>query len=140
MRQAIAVAVFLEKQKLWGQAIGVEVTRSKDTLVAFMGVLLSGNYYVPVSREMPEEKVEKIRQQINLAAYLYADHSLVKRLPEADEQDYKRLYKTLEKVPEEAPLYVVFTSGSTGVLKGIIKSHQAMTHIFHVTCQHISSL
>lgn len=59
MRQAIAVAVFLEKQKLWGQAIGVEVTRSKDTLVAFMGVLLSGNYYVPVSREMPEEKVEK---------------------------------------------------------------------------------
>ena len=55
MRQATAVAVFLEKQKLWGQAIGVEVTRSKDTLVAFMGVLLSGNYYVPVSREMPEE-------------------------------------------------------------------------------------
>ena len=68
----------------------MEVTRSKDTLVAFMGVLLSGNYYVPVSREMPEEKVEKIRQQINLAAYLYADHSLVKRLPEADEQDYKK--------------------------------------------------
>ena len=60
MRQAIAVAVFLEKQKLWGQAIGVEVTRSKDTLVAFMGVLLSGNYYVPVSREMPEEKVEGV--------------------------------------------------------------------------------
>ena len=79
MRQAAAVAVFLEKQKLWGQAIGVEVNRSKDSLVAFMGVLLSGNYYVPVSQEMPQEKVEKIRDQIDLAAYLYADHSLVKR-------------------------------------------------------------
>ena len=50
------------------------------------------------------EKVEKIRQQINLAAYLYADHSLVKRLPEADEQDYKRLYKALEKVPERSAI------------------------------------
>lgn len=126
MRQAAAVAVFLEKQKLWGQAIGVEVNRSKDSLVAFMGVLLSGNYYVPVSQEMPQEKVEKIRDQIDLAAYLYADHSLVKRLPEVDEQDYKRLYKELEKVPEESPLYVIFTSGSTGVPKGIVKSHRSM--------------
>ena len=63
MRQAIAVAVFLEKQKLWGQAIGVEVTRSKDTLVAFMGVLLSGNYYVPVSREKLNALTEKLKEK-----------------------------------------------------------------------------
>ncbi|MBO5487552.1 MAG: AMP-binding protein [Eubacterium sp.] len=126
MRRATAVAVFLERENLRGQAIGVEVDRSLDSLVRFMGVLLSGNYYVPISNEMPEEKVEKIREQIQLAAFLHSGSNYAECVPEVDEKDYERLYDALADIPEESPLYVIFTSGSTGVPKGIIKSHGSM--------------
>ena len=44
--------------------IGVVAGRDKYTLVLYMGILYSGNFYVPVDPELKEEKKQHIIEQL----------------------------------------------------------------------------
>ena len=50
--------------------IGVEVTRDKYTLVLYMGILYSGNYYIPIDPDMKQEKKDKIIKQSGMELIL----------------------------------------------------------------------
>lgn len=126
MRRAVAIALRLQNQRIKGKAIGVCASHKVDTLILFLGILLSGNYYVPVSDEMPEDMFEKIKEQVDMAAYYSSCELTEEEIAAVTEEDYRVLYEALYEVSEDAPLYVVFTSGSTGTPKGIIKSHRSM--------------
>lgn len=111
--------------------IGVFTDRTVDTIAMFMGVLWSGNYYVPLDPELPEEKLYKIITGSGMEIVL--DHDTARQLPEGTEGT-KLL--TIDKLPEKAaaypeggdddPIYMIYTSGSTGVPKGVKKSHKAV--------------
>lgn len=140
MKKVTALACSLEKEKLWGTAIGVKASHDVDTVVAFLGILLSGNYYVPVSDEAPESFLNKLRQQADFVE----NYEVTESEDKIGIDDYNRLLARLDEVSEDDPMYLIFTSGSTGVPKGIVKSHrnmmsflQAYEEEFHFGKEHI---
>lgn len=78
--------------------VAVAAERSSDTIAAFMGVLASGNYYVPVDVDMPRSRMERILRKVRPVCFL---------IPEAQSGKLKDLEEICPFVTEEQ----AFSSG-----------------------------
>lgn len=131
--KARQLASSISKKGVVRQPVATIVNRDADTLVLFLSVIYSGNYYIPVDPEMPYAKIhsilndsgaslilgnEKNRSMIE-ALECQADFFTLKDADEISKADY-------QDVPDDTPLYMVYTSGSTGKPKGVLKSHGAV--------------
>lgn len=122
---AVSFAGRLYRQRIWNRPVAVKAEHRLETLVLFLGALLSGNYYVPLPEDLPEEKAGKILGQLHTGqVYGCGDVRFMGGSPPQDLLE--ELGEARRRLPEDAVLYVVFTSGSTGDPKGIIKSHESM--------------
>lgn len=122
MQKAVKTACLLEEKKISQKAVAVKAAHNADTIAAFLGILLSGNYYVPISDEAPEGFVNKLREQADFVEKWEEEEDKT----EVCIEDYNRLLGKLEGISEDSPMYLIFTSGSTGTPKGIVKSHRNM--------------
>lgn len=118
----------------------VFVDRKIDCLIGFMGVVASGNFYVPVDSKMPSERINLIIGILNPVAaivtttnekQLLLDINFGGKIFLLDEiknavADKKILSSIKKSIIDTDPLYAIFTSGSTGVPKGVIISHKGV--------------
>jgi amino acid adenylation domain-containing protein len=121
------------------QPIPVYMKKSAKEIVSFMGVVYSGNAYVPIDPQMPEKRVEKILSTIE-AKIVIADAECKNNLDnlgysgrvylmdelEQHEIDQAALKKIRRYAIDFDLLYIIFTSGSTGNPKGVAVSHRAV--------------
>lgn len=131
----------LDKSKRLASAIDSQFTkrpivvfanREAETLVFFMSIVISGNYYVPIDPEMPIEKIKSIVDDLE-PVYFFGNETNKTIVTEIDglnkflmkDSNGPFLHET--EVMDDFPLYMVFTSGSTGKPKGVLKSHKAMS-------------
>jgi D-alanine--poly(phosphoribitol) ligase subunit 1 len=117
----------------------VFVDRNIESLVAFMGVAYSGNFYVPIDMQMPKLRVELILNTLQPSAmvvtpvskkssYDVAPHLVAVDYEETESVaiDEASLQKVRRKIIDRDPIYATFTSGSTGIPKGVITCHQSV--------------
>ena len=118
----------------------VFVDRKIDGLIGFMGVLASGNFYVPIDNKMPESRIKLIADILNPVAAVCTTAKDIaaletigftgKTLTLSEVSNYKadaeRLSAIRDCLIDLDPGYSIFTSGSTGVPKGVIISHRGM--------------
>lgn len=110
---------------IWNQPIVIRAEHRLETLILYLGALLSGNYYVPLPEDIPEEKGQKILERLHAQyVYTYADIRCPHKTPAPELLE--ELKAARRRLPDSAALYVIFTSGSTGEPKGIVKSHRSM--------------
>ena len=118
----------------------VFVDRKIECLVGFMGVVESGNFYVPIDNKMPEARIRLIIEVLNPIAAITVtarDAQVLQTIgfggavidfqeAVAHESDLVLLADIRSRVIDTDPLYAIFTSGSTGVPKGVVVSHRGV--------------
>jgi D-alanine--poly(phosphoribitol) ligase subunit 1 len=135
----IGMALFQKTKGDIRKPIVVFVDRNIESLVAFLGVAYSGNFYVPIDIQMPKLRVELILDTLNPVAMVVTPVSKkfsYEVAPDLIAVDYEEalrisieessLQKVRRRIIDRDPLYATFTSGSTGIPKGVITCHQSV--------------
>ena len=130
------------------QPIAILMNKHPRQIATFYGVIYAGCFYVSLDPDMPLGRMELILQTVGAKAIIADEKGerILQKLP-FDGEVYS--YGQLCGVPEDTvalesvrqrqidtdPIYVVFTSGSTGVPKGVAACHRSVIDYVEALCK-----
>ncbi len=134
--RAKALGTYIRQQTgLTNAPIGITIDRTVSSIVAMQGVLMSGNFYVPVDIKMPPKRAAHLAECIELLIFTEdnRDFAATMDVPSLNLEegllcpvDSALLQEAREQILDVDPVYMIFTSGSTGTPKGIVVSHRSV--------------
>ncbi|WP_161628676.1 non-ribosomal peptide synthetase, partial [Nocardiopsis salina] len=121
-----------------GGRVGLNLTRGLDLMVMLVAVTRSGAAYVPLDPDFPTERLRHIAEDAELDC-LITDSGEGEKLPARTiirwegRRDHNRPDQpgpVLASATPTDPLYILYTSGSTGAPKGAQVSHRNLVNLF----------
>lgn len=138
--QSRHIGSYLHRAGIYKQPVVVFMRKSPEEIAAFFGVIAGGCFYVPIDEEMPQSRIQLILDNVQTPLVI-CDTSTFQMAQQFHlSQGTVVQYESLLETPVEAealasiharaidtdPIYIVFTSGSTGVPKGIAACHRSV--------------
>lgn len=137
-KRAIALAGRIIDIGSFKEPIAVIMEKSVEALIAFLGVAYSGNFYTVIDIDMPVSRREKIMEVLkpkviisnlkNKIEFGKNEEANIIYIDEAIESTFSEniVLKRRDKTCDTDLLYTLFTSGSTGVPKGVTICHRSV--------------
>lgn len=150
--RAKEIGTYLSGMAKPGMPIAVFMEKSVEALQAFMGIVYAGGFYTLIDPEFPIERIKQILDILKPQLIL-TDKENASKIKETNcgicvvdiseighETDLEVLERIRVNSLDTNPLYCNFTSGSTGVPKGVLVCHRSVidfidnfTRIFGIT-------
>ena len=142
-----AIGSFLANKGHYREPIAIIMDKHPNTLTAFFGTVYAGCFYACIDEKMPEARILAIFQKLQPKAiicdaknskianslgisnvYLYDDTVNC-------EIDVDALEKIRIRQSSTDAIYVAFTSGSTGIPKGVVACHRSVIDYTEALCE-----
>lgn len=138
-KQSRAIGTYLHQKGIYRKPVVVFMNKHPKEVTAFFGVITAGNFYVPIDEEMPAGRIQLIldniqspmiicdKETVEIAGSFTFDGEIVLYDEICDTlEDEKALQDIYDATIDTDPIYIVFTSGSTGVPKGVAACHRSV--------------
>ena len=118
--------------------VAVDLNRSVDLVVAFLGVIRAGAAYLPLDGHAPEDRISGILAESGTRVVVGSADDLTATRGGAQDLRIVPVPRTATAAdaagPEvraggDDPVYVMYTSGSTGRPKGVVVPHRAVRRL-----------
>lgn len=134
-----ATGTWLCQKGSYREPVVVFMKKHPRTITAFLGVVAAGCFYVPVDEDMPRMRIELIIKNLD-ARVMICDRDTYEIAKEFQFEGELAVYDEICQVQIDDQMladvrdcvidtdlvYVVFTSGSTGVPKGVTGCHRCI--------------
>ena len=135
-------SLIIQKKLESKQPICIFLPKNTWNIISFLGVIKSGNFYVPLDVKSPIDRANKIIETLNSnviisnfeygekivnsgfkGEIIYVENILKFNLTDLQISEINTISN---KIIDLDPIYSIFTSGSTGVPKGVLISHRGV--------------
>lgn len=145
--QAISAGSVLVSEGIIREPVAVYMSKTPAEIAAFMATLEAGSFYVPIDDEMPEMRIRLIFENLDPRAVICDESTAenVKRFAgnakvfewnkiRSSPADEESLNKIRAAMIDTDPAYIMYTSGSTGIPKGVAVCHRSLIDYIESFC------
>ena len=134
-----SIATSILDLNLYNKPIIIFIDKTINALVSMFGVTYSANFYTVIDVNMPKNRIDNIIKTLN-PSLIITDKKNIDKLNELgydiktlvfeeclkNKINYDKIIEAQERLIDINPMYVLFTSGSTGVPKGSVISYKSV--------------
>lgn len=146
--RACRIGSALSHKGVRGKPVMVLMDKTPEAIAAFFGIIYAGGFYVALDVKTPAQRARMIFDTVGAAHMVCSDNHL--KTAEAlhfsgevmtdsalagEPVDGQALSEVRNGQLDIDPIYVVFTSGSTGVPKGVVACHRSVIDYTEALCE-----
>ncbi|KAH8672879.1 BcNRPS3, nonribosomal peptide synthetase [Tricladium varicosporioides] len=136
---------FIEQHGIKARMIGMCLGRTLEAFAITLGILKSGNVYLPIDEDLPEERKAFLLQDSDAAIFFTSGSNAFTpkncRFINVETEQYRLKLQSPgpSRGSKDDPAYLLYTSGSTGTPKGCLISRGNLTSFCEAQSEFICS-